>query len=395
MRNLALSIFCLLLIQISCRQTDSTTYDMVIKNVSLFDGFENMGKVNIAINQDSIASITVEKMQADTIIDGEGKYMVPGLINCHIHSWNLENLQESYNAGVLAVVNLHQVQESIDKNFRQYRDSLGYAVFYSSGIAATVEDGHPTQYGKIETVNDSITPAVFVKNRIDNGADLIKIIRDGNPSPSSPTGIPTLTFDQIEELIVEAQAHEKKAVVHIQHLPDLLQICKYKPNGFAHIWFYKDELTEEILGVIKKSGAFIIPTALTQKRILKMAESDTGASKDWSIKNLTPMDRMKREIAKLNQIKIPLLAGTDPPNTGINYGSDLIEELFIYSDAGLSNIEVLKTATGNPSKFLDIDGLGQLKVGSKASFLLLNGDPLKDLNALKEIHAIWKNGKTK
>lgn len=381
--------------QLGCKQNDPITYNIVIENVDLFNGHENLGVVNIAIQGDSIANISKGKLKGDSIIDGSGRFIIPGLVNSHTHSWKLEDLQESYASGVLTMVNLHQVSESLDKRFKQYRDSLGYAQLYSAGIAATVPYGHPTQYGNIETINDSLTTEQFVKNRIKNGADLIKIIRDSTAYPPNFEISPTLSYVQIENIINETHKNEKKAVVHIQHLNDLLNISKSKPDGFVHMWFFKTNLTNEDLNIIKNSGAFIMPTALTQLKFIEDAKRDTTAYKDWGLKNFTSMDAMKMEIAKLYEASIPLLAGTDPPNLGINYGDDLINELLILNEAGLPNITVLQTATGNASKHLDIDGNGQIKIGGKASFLILNSNPIEDLKALRNIHSIWKNGETK
>ncbi|MBN2732542.1 MAG: amidohydrolase family protein, partial [Balneolaceae bacterium] len=61
----------------------------------------------------------------------------------------------------------------------------------------------------------------------------------------------------------------------------------------------------------------------------------------------------------------------------------------LYSEAGLSNLEVLKTATGNAAKAWDIP-VGRLGVGSKANMVLLNGNPLENLEVLKDINTIWK-----
>ena len=379
----------------ACGQNDTPVYDIVIENVSLFNGNENLGTVNLAIGRDTIAHISKDKLKGDSIIDGSSKYIIPGLVNCHTHAWKLEDLQESYKAGVLTMVNLHQVNEPTDQKLRLYRDSIGFANFYSSGIAATAPEGHPTQYGQIETINEEVSPSEFVQNRIKNGADLIKIVRDSSAFPPDFVNTPTLSYTQIKGVIDEARNSGKKVVVHVQYLKDLLKVAELKPDGFAHMWFFQAELRQEDINRIKDSGVFIIPTVLTQKKILIYAEKDTTGFKDWALESFTPMVSIMNEIRQLYDAEIPLLAGTDPPNLGINYGDDLVEELLILRESGLPTEAVLQIATGNASRFLDIDGNGELKPGSKASFLVLNSDPTTNLHALKDIDAIWKNGKSK
>lgn len=74
----------------------------------------------------------------------------------------------------------------------------------------------------------------------------------------------------------------------------------------------------------------------------------------------------------------------------LNRSSDLLAELDLYSKTGLSNLEVLKTASGNAAKAWDIP-IGRLRVGSKTNMILLNGNPTKDLTALKDIDLIWNS----
>lgn len=62
--------------------------------------------------------------------------------------------------------------------------------------------------------------------------------------------------------------------------------------------------------------------------------------------------------------------------------------------AGLSNLEILKAATGNAAKAFEMP-IGELLPGSKATFLVLNKNPLEDIMNIKTINQIWKNGKTK
>jgi imidazolonepropionase-like amidohydrolase len=98
-------------------------------------------------------------------------------------------------------------------------------------------------------------------------------------------------------------------------------------------------------------------------------------------------------LKKLHGLGVMIIAGTDAPNAGLNYGDDLLRELDLYKQAGMSNIEVLRTATGNAYKAFNID-VGRLKVGSKANMVLLNSNPLENLAALKDINTIWKYKKT-
>lgn len=364
----------------------------MIKNVSLFDGTENKGIVDIAIRNDSIAAIAKNSNEYVSVetIDGTGKHMIPGLINSHVHLWEKNDLKIALNAGIFAVIDLHSF-EAFDYVLRNLRDSAGYASYYSAGYAATCPKGHPTQIFPIETINDSISPAMFVDLRIQKGADLIKIV-SGNLKPGSLWySNPSLTYKQIEEIAGVAKSRNKKVVVHVSQVDETVKIAGMGVDGFAHLWSYNESASDKQLKFLKSKKVFIIPTALIQEKAWEIIEKNPNTEhpfKDF----LSTMPIMYKEINRIHEADITILAGTDPPNYGINHHDDLLEELAIYSKAGLTNLEVLKTATGNPSAIFQLGGIGIIRTGIKANFILLNSDPLKNLSALKDINGIWKNG---
>jgi imidazolonepropionase-like amidohydrolase len=380
----------------SCNVEEKIQYDLVITNVGLFDGTSIRENVSIAIRNDTIVSISTSPFKsasADTIAAG-GKFIIPGLVNSHVHLYKVEDLKIAIQAGIFAVIDLHKTDEDQAKLLRIYRDSTDYASFYSSGFAATVPGGHPTAFGgDIETVSASVTPEQFVANRIENGADFIKIVRDAGGGPPDFKVNPTLDFAQINEIVRVASANKKISIAHTTRLDETMKIAEMGISGFAHMWFEKESITESQLAQLKEMNVFLIPTALTQQKIWGMVADGPPGMKKYADENLSDMELVGHEIMKLHNAGILLLAGNDPPNFRINQHDDLYEELKIYSEAGLSNLEVLKTATSNPSKVFDLNGIGVVEAGKRANFILLNGDPIKDLTVLKQISGIWKNGR--
>lgn len=389
--NLFVTSIALVFVAFLCRCGNSTQYDFVIENVGLFDGEEDLGTVNIGVNADTIAAISKNSLASDSIIDGAGKYIIPGLVNAHVHITSLENIREGYEWGILANLNLHTGLEEREQFFREVgTDSAGYPFYYGVGHAATVPGGHPTQYSPdMETINDTMTIEEWVDRRIENGAEYIKIVREGNPWFQYPAG-PTLDYPQIEEIIDYAHERGYLAIVHIGSAEEMLRIAPFKPDGFVHMWSFKpkSELTTEDWNTIKESGAFIIPTAVMAAQEFPHQDSASAA---WAKEHFVTVQEETEALKRMRDEGIMIIAGTDPPNAGLNYGSDLLRELDIYSQAGLSNLEVLKTATGNAAKALNMR-VGLLKEGSEANMLLLNGNPLEDLDALRQIETIWKKG---
>jgi len=91
---------------------------------------------------------------------------------------------------------------------------------------------------------------------------------------------------------------------------------------------------------------------------------------------------------------VPILAGTDAPNPFVFFGFSLHDELELFVEAGLSPTEALRTATLNPSQFLEAtDSLGSVAPGKLADLVLLNRNPLEEISNTREIQAVFLNGR--
>lgn len=386
-------VICLLtIVMVSCGPPSE--YELVIKNVGLFNGEEDVGIVNIAINSDEIAAISTEEILSDSTIDGSGKYLIPGLVNSHTHIWRAEDLKAGYEVGILANIGTHASDEERDSLIKEKSKEEGYPFYYTSGIAATVPGGHPTQIHSypIETINDTVSVKEFVDNRIANDADFIKIVREDHEFFIFPAQ-PTLSYGKIKEIIDYTHSLGYKAVVHIGMLSEMVKISEFKPDGFVHIWTYSDEseLKDEHLEIIKESGAFVIPTAILIPRGFENSMLRGEEAHNWAIENFISVEVALEGIRRMHEAGIMIVAGTDAGATPtVNWDRDLLAEMDLYKEAGLSNLEVLKTATGNAAKAWDIP-IGILGVGSKMNMVLLNGNPIDDLENLKKVEQVWKN----
>lgn len=389
-RIITLSIIALTLL--GC--TEPVKYDVVVENVRLFDGFEDLGTVNVAINNDTIAAITTKKLEADSIIAGSGKFMIPGLVNAHVHANSLEDLKAGYSFGILTLLNMHTGLEERELGWKtKTKDSIGFSTFYGAGHAATVPGGHPNQFSPdMETISDSLSIADWVQHRIDKKVDYIKVIRENHEWMGYPP-LPTLSYEQIQELIEYAHSKGYKVVVHANTVEEMVKIAEFKPDGFVHMLDYKEDLpvTDSFYDQLAKNNVFVIPTA---GMALKSMEDAPPFIQDWVSNNLLNAQERASIIKDMHEKGVLIVAGTDAQEGQMNFAEDYFLELELYKMAGLSNLEVLKTATGNAARAFNLP-IGEIKEGRKATFVLLSADPLSNLSNLRKIEQVWKNGITK
>lgn len=351
----------------------------VIKNVKLFDGENSIENTSVKITGNKIEEVSpqIEISESSKIIDGRGKTLMPALSNAHVHAWMPQSLSLAAKAGVLNVMDMHGI-ENFQHSMRVLKDSTDYARYFVAGFAATAPEGHGTQFGfPVPTLENPEDAKEFVSGRVASNVDFIKIIVEPYKK--------TLSQETVAEVIKEAHKANLKAVVHVSRLEDGIEVLENNADALVHIWWDKPINKATLENLVKNKDFFIIPTLLTT---LKAFESMGEDSADYLSK-----EELLGEIKKLHEAKVPILAGTDPPNLNINYGTDLYEELFLFKEAGLSNIDILKTATINVAKAFNLKEMGYVKKNYIADLLLINGDPTENIEDIKNIEMIWKAGK--
>lgn len=383
-------IYLFTIVLASCSQPPE--YDFVIENVELFNGEEDVGIVHIAINSDTIAAISTEVLLSDSTLDGSGKYVIPGMVNAHVHVSSLEDLQAGYPLGILTLLNMHTGLEEREHTWKQIsRDSIGFSSLYGAGHAATAPGGHPNQFSQdMETISNSLPVEEWVDRRIAANVDYIKIVRDHNEWMENPA-LPTLSYEQIGHIIEYAQNKGFKAVVHATTIEEIVQIAEFKPDGFVHMPDYKDDypVPESFYRTLAESGAFVVTTGGIS---LKPVDDTPPFVREWVTNNLFDANQRAEIIKKLHEYGVLIVAGTDAQAEQMNFDSDYFYELELYKMAGLSNSEILKTATGNAARAFNLP-IGEIKIGSKANMILLTASPIDDIENLKKVEQVWKNGK--
>lgn len=350
----------------------------VIKNVTLFDGETVMEKISVLI-EDGVVKEIAKHIKGDyTIIDGKDKFLMPALTNCHVHTFMVPQLYEAANAGVLTLLDMNGY-ESVQQYITNMRDQPNAARLYRAGYAATAPGGHGTQYGfDVPTLEKPEDAKQWIADRVAAGVDHIKIIVEPWKN--------TLSHETAKALIEEAHARDKVAVVHISKEEDAFQVLSNGADGLVHIWTDKAMPQERLDELVKDQDFFVIPTILTNVLVQPLFYGKTEAETAVIEAGLL------KELKRLYDAGVPILAGTDPPNANINMGTDLYKELQFFSKAGIPAIDVLKSATSLPATKFNIGKTGFVKEGYVADLILLSKSPLEDMENISSIESIWKAG---
>src|SRR6266545_1818885 len=261
----------------------------------------------------------------------------------------------------------------------------------------SVPRGHPTQMGgpPIPTLGPSDDVQAFVDARIAEGGDYIKIIYEH--------AFPTLTKQQLEDVVAAAHRRNRLVVVHVTTQRDARDAIAAGVDGLAHI--FADSMPEP--GFAKFAAehhVFVIPTLSVVE-----AAPETSSKPWWQDQPkvspfITPSMRLMLEmkfppgfsanlklpnaeaaVSALRRAGVSILAGTDAPAPSLVHGLSLHHELELLVLSGLTPLEALAAATSEPARAFGFHDRGRIAAGIRADLLLINGDPTVNITATRDI----------
>lgn len=395
-------------------QIKQTENAFAVTNVRVFDGEKPIENTSVLIEQGKIAAIGKDiKIANDTpIYNGAGKTLLPGLIDSHTHTYG-DAQKDALRFGVTTEMDMFTDWRMLAaaKKQRESFDRVEQADLWSAGTLATVPGGHGTEYGmKIPTLSTAAEASGFVKERVKEGSDYIKIVFDDGSAYGPNVKIKSLTPDVTQALIKWAHGNNKKALIHIASLQQAKTMADQGADGLVHSFI--DRVTDTaFIEQAKKQGMFIIPT-LSVTGSLAGADEGKKLDADAQLKeyltvsqgnslkasfppqwqNPKVLENALTSVKLMHDAGIPLLAGTDAGNPSTTHGASIHGELTLLVKAGLSPIDALNAATALPAKIFGLNDRGRIAVGMRADLILINGDPTKNITATRHIEFIWKNG---
>jgi imidazolonepropionase-like amidohydrolase len=110
-----------------------------------------------------------------------------------------------------------------------------------------------------------------------------------------------------------------------------------------------------------------------------------------------PVEDLVRSVADLRAAGVGILAGTDAndaPGTPaeVRHGASLHDEFALLARAGLTNAEILRAATADTARAFGLTDRGAVEPGLRADLVLLDGDPIRDITAARDLRAVWCAG---
>jgi imidazolonepropionase-like amidohydrolase len=368
----------------------------------------------------------VKALPAGTqVITADGKWIIPGLIDAHVHAESDDDLKTMLNWGVTSVRLMAEdvtAAESLAAASRGRRDIP--EVFPAAPIFTARggwwDQGEPpgAHVDRVPMTAEAARSAVRKAKEL--GANEIKLMLDDmgwcrDPKPRLPRMAPPVA----KALLSEAAKLGLPSSVHAPSLSDAKEAIAGGATALAHGVI--EPLDDATIAAMKKRSIFYIPTmdifefladtrafldrvlsdpavtspnGLPKETLARYRSSEYSDGYRQRYPNFENVKRhlpgLRENLRRLHAAGVPVALGTDMwafPGLGVSIEMDL------YVRAGLSPLEALRAATQTAARSLGIEGdRGTLEPGKRADFLVLSADPLRDVRNVRRISAIYKNG---
>jgi imidazolonepropionase-like amidohydrolase len=369
------------------------------------------------------------------VIQAEGKTVLPGLIDMHVHLIKGDDLHLFIAAGVTTVRDLGNFTDQVAGLTKRTRSGeiIGPRIFFS-GESFIHEDGFAQWQRPTKDANEA---RAEVKRRIAAGASVIKIVADITPDlveaiveEAHRAQVP-VTADILGNGLVTAERAVQLGVDGLEHVSGVPQSIQSDaaPTRFSEpvsrnalmAWIYADPQKEAaLITLMVERGTYVVPTFVVMEyffplavpyavdpaeryvsprlrsfwtgddRLPSLSSASDRASESGFLVHFVAAQRF---VAKLDAAGGRIVAGTDAPTPGVVPGFSLHRELELLVRAGVTPMRAIQAATKTASEFLGkSDELGTIEAGKLADIIVVDGQPHRRIGDVRQIHTVLKNG---
>ncbi|MEL7534416.1 MAG: amidohydrolase family protein [Bacteroidota bacterium] len=446
-KNLFLTLALLAGLQLQAQQS------LLIRNVRLVDPSQNKTSKPsyILIKGNKIAEIgTNREPEADSTIEGNGRFVLPGLMDGHVHYFQSGGLYTRPDAIDLRAIKPYE--EQIEWVRAQAPDF--FQRYLAAGITYTCDVGGPmSNYMLREEAKAEVAPQLFVTGplistyqpeelavkdapivKVNNAAEARALVQKQLPFKPDFIKIWYIVlpgqnaqdhFEIVKATIEESHANNIPVAVHATQFETAKLAVEAGCDILVHS--VEDEKVDQAFaqGLVKNKVSYIptlevghnymevfskhlnitaedyaLANPFTLGSLMDLAHLSEEEVPAWIKRVQTaeaPQDKdqavMQHNLKLLMDAGVNVVTGTDAGNIGTLHASSYFAELQAMQAAGLSNAQILQASTLNGAKMLgQAKTMGQLKAGFAADLILLDGNPLDDLAQLRALSVVVRKG---
>lgn len=373
---------------------------LVLTNAVVIDGVASqpLRGATIVIRDGRIERIAsgLSAPAGATVIDLGGRWVVPGFIDAHVHISNLPAARLALASGVTTARSLG-VDHFADKGIRELHragavdlpDILASGTHVRPRPSDALFMDHPQLSDLLSRgVSGPANIRRVVRALIDEGADVIKILateRAGLPDTDPRKRV--FTEEELAAAVDEARTRGRPVAAHAHGDEGAMAAVRAGARTIEHGTY----LSTATLTLMKERGTCFVPTIATVVDLTEPGGDYDNAT--LAVRGRAMLPRVREASARAAQMGVRVVAGTDTRYDGPSTRR-MQDEIAELERTGLGRMDAIRTATSVAAQCLGIDGrTGSLRPGLEADLIVVDRDPLADIEALRDIVLVVNNGR--
>jgi imidazolonepropionase-like amidohydrolase len=356
----------------------------------------------------------------ERVIDLRTKFVLPGLIDCHVHMLGelnpksrLETVEDeegyvalrgaafalrTLRAGFTTVRDLGERSNAIFDLRRAINEGLiaGPRII-AAGSTLSPTGGHAQTYGYREEINHLFASTGTcdgvddcrraVRTQTARGADVIKLVATGGVLSNISAGVDQQFSDEeLAAIVKTAHGLGKRVAAHAHGAGGINAALRAGVDSIEH-GSYVDA---ESVSLFRKTGAYMVPTVLAGVTVAEHAKKSDFLTPPQREKALKVGPLMVAALGRAYNGGVKIAFGTD---TGVSLHGQNAKEFALMVEAGMPPMEALKAATVNAADLLQMSQtIGTIEAGKAADIIAVDKDPTREIRTLERMRFVMRGG---
>ncbi len=404
-----------------------TAHPLLLRNVTVIDGTGAPPKpgIDIYIEQGRIANLGEHLTPTgDTeALDLEGYTVLPGFIDAHVHM--TFDPPPNYPEGVVREMKEQDADRALRgtanawltlqagfttvRNVggtfadRALRDAINAGMvpgprMLVANHAITITGGHcddthgyqPNVMPNMQDFRAGVADSPddvrkAVRYQVKHGADVIKVCATAGVMSSGDTvGVPQMTPAELTAAVDEARRAELKVAAHAHGTQGIREAVEAGVDSVEH----GSILDDATVALMKAKGTVLVPTLSAGEHVMKAAEAGK-LSKSSAAKARAIAPQMRQSFAKAYAAGVRIALGSD---AGVFAHGTNGHEFSLMVEAGMTPMDAIVAGTTGAAELLGLSDVGRVAEGARADLVLVEGDPLAQIDRLERPAGVIKGG---
>lgn len=384
-------------------------------------GGDPLREAVVVVDGGLIAGVGTSGAPAEAeVIDGRGLWLMPGLIDCHVHlggtrtpnpmlhAWVPHGLAVARavgDAGKLVDAGFTTVRDLSSIEALAIRDAIAEGAIRGPRIVAAGRYIEPTggaddpSFMPLEWSRHVNTPRMAdgpdgvrraVREQLREGSDFIKTCTTGAAMVHARSRIDILEWsdEEIAALIDEAHRKGVRAAAHAHAAEGVQQAVRYGVDTIEHGTL----MDAESARMMADAGTFLVPTFFQMHQLAN--EGEKYGTPDYVLEKARRLDAAHNETFRhVLEYGVKVAMGTDCTGTPVGPHGPNARELEFLVAAGMSTRDAVRSITSIAAEAIGLAAeVGTVESGKQADLVLVGGDPYSDVRAVQDVRWVMQGG---